>query len=187
MLSNKIPKCKICGGPHYKTFCFNAPRKLFESSRTALKPKTITWTRKPQKPLKRTQIASKSTNERKSLISKLDRIFSTYIRRKDSIGGRARCVTCGTVAHWKNMQNGHFISRRYMNLRWDEQNCHVQCKNCNENLHGNLAKYEQYIIQKYGIKVVFHLREQINTVNKIQVYELSEKIAYYEQKVKELD
>jgi len=73
-----------------------------------------------------------------------------------------------------------------MTLRWDEKNCHVQCKHCNETLHGNLAKYEAYIIRKYGIDVVFYLRQKANQTEKIQMYEIEEMIKLYEKKVAEL-
>ena len=39
---------------------------------------------------------------RKSLIDKLDKIFSIYIRRKDAVNDIATCVTCGKKDHWTN-------------------------------------------------------------------------------------
>ena len=38
---------------------------------------------------------------RKTLIKKLDTIFSIYIRRKNSVNEIAKCITCGKKDHWK--------------------------------------------------------------------------------------
>ena len=44
-------------------------------------------------------------------VKKLDKVFSEYIRQKyaDSFG-MVSCFTCDARKHWKDMQNGHFIS-----------------------------------------------------------------------------
>lgn len=67
-----------------------------------------------------------------SLKSKLDNVFSEYIRKRDSDGdGMVKCVTCGKVMHWKQVDCGHFVSRAKLNTRWDERNASGQCKQCN--------------------------------------------------------
>lgn len=176
----KEPKCSICSGPHYKTFCFQAPKK-------ALKKKPIKVSPKPSKPLKRAYIKPKSTkNARKVLIYELDRIFSLYIRLKDSIRGMARCVTCGSVRHYKEMQNGHFIPRGKFATRWDEMNCHVQCPECNEGLNGNLVQYRRYMNMKYGVQAVQDLQLKSVIGEKITTPQIREMITYYRDKVKSL-
>ena len=77
---------------------------------------------------------------RKTLIKKLDTIFSIYIRRKNSVNEIAQCITCGKKDHWKKMQNGHFMSRKHYATRWDEDNVEVQCMGCNVYRYG-----EQYL------------------------------------------
>lgn len=176
----KDPKCSHCGGGHYKINCFTAPRK-------PIKAKTPIVSSKPQKALKRSYIKPKSTTSaRKVLVYKLDSIFSTYIRLKDAVGAKARCVTCGAVRHYKEMQNGHFIPRGNFPVRWDEMNCHVQCKHCNETLNGNLTKYKIYMISKYGVQAVEELKLKSVTGPKISTPDLREMIEYYTAKVKEL-
>ena len=62
---------------------------------------------------------------RKSLVKKLDAIFSEYIRlRKANKQGIVTCYTCGKKAYWKGqgMQNGHFMSRKSYSTRWEELN-----------------------------------------------------------------
>lgn len=58
-----------------------------------------------------------------------DKWFSLYIRLKYADWkGYVKCYTCGHTSHYKKgMQCGHFASRRFMNTRFDEENCRVQC------------------------------------------------------------
>jgi len=86
---------------------------------------------------------------RKSLVIKLDTVFSQYIRRKDATDDIATCVTCGKKDHWKKLQNGHFMSRRHYNTRWDEDNCHVQCSGCNVFRAGEIYLYNKYLCTKF--------------------------------------
>jgi hypothetical protein len=86
---------------------------------------------------------------RKSLVTKLDTVFSQYIRRKDAVNDIAICVTCGKKDHWSKLQNGHFMSRRHYNTRWDEDNCHVQCSGCNVFKAGEIYLYNKYLCTKF--------------------------------------
>ena len=82
---------------------------------------------------------------RKSLVIKLDTIFSRYIRQKDAVNGIATCVTCGKKDEWKKLQNGHFMSRRHYSTRWDENNVGVQCYGCNITNQGQQYLFSQYL------------------------------------------
>lgn len=77
------------------------------------------------------------------LIKKLDKVFSLYIRHKYAKDGMVKCYTCDAVKPIKEMQCGHFISRAYYSLRWDEDNCRPQDASCNLYHHG-----QQYIFGK---------------------------------------
>ena len=83
---------------------------------------------------------------RKTLVKKLDKVFSEYIRRRNADNkGYVECFTCGKRDHWKKMQCGHFQSRKHYSTRWNEDNCQVQCVGCNMFKAG-----EQY---KFGLKL----------------------------------
>lgn len=98
--------------------------------------------------------------------------FSLYIRRKDAIGDMVRCVTCGRVKHYKEMQAGHFVPGRHSSVLFDERNVHPQDYTCNVLLGGNGPKYYKYMLSKYGQEVIDEL-EQLDSVNKqFKVYEL---------------
>ena len=82
---------------------------------------------------------------RKSIVTKLDTVFSRYIRQKDAVNGIAICVTCGKKDEWKKLQNGHFMSRRHYSTRWDENNVGVQCYGCNITNQGQQFLFSQYL------------------------------------------
>ena len=112
---------------------------------------------------------------RKSLIAKLDTVFSTYIRRRYSMNDIAKCVTCGKEDHWSKLQCGHFMSRKHMSTRWNEDNCQVQCAGCNVFRYG-----EQYLFSQYlGNNLSEELHKQSKEICKFTDVELQDMIAHY--------
>lgn len=119
---------------------------------------------------------------RKSLVKKLDTIFSEYIRRRYAKEDIAECFTCRKKDHWKKLQAGHFISRKHYSTRWNEENVQVQCVGCNVYRYG-----EQYIFGKYlGEELSDSLLQESRKVVKLSDYDLIEKINYYKLKLEEL-
>jgi 5-methylcytosine-specific restriction endonuclease McrA len=119
---------------------------------------------------------------RKTIITKLDNIFSQYIRLRYSKNEIAECVTCGKQDHWKKMQNGHFISRKHYATRWDEDNCQVQCSGCNVFRYG-----EQYLFSKYlGNDLSEKLLIKSRKIEKFTDNELLDMIELYTEKVNNL-
>lgn len=109
--------------------------------------------RKEYKPMKRTPLRKTAGIRLKSdetLKSKLDTLFSLYVRQRDSKDGVARCVTCGKYDHWKEMDAGHYISRQYLSVRYNEKNVHAQCKSCNRFHEGMKDAYALFLIKTYG-------------------------------------
>lgn len=112
---------------------------------------------------------------RTSLIKKLDSVFSIYIRRRYSMNDIAKCVTCGKEDHWSKLQCGHFMSRKHMSTRWNEDNCQVQCAGCNVFRYG-----EQYIFSQYlGNNLSEELYKQSKEICKFTDVELQDMIAHY--------
>ena len=65
------------------------------------------------------------------LVKKLDRVFSLYIRLRDTMpGGYVRCISCGQIKKFEDVDCGHFHSRRHMATRFDEDNAHAECRHC---------------------------------------------------------
>jgi len=119
---------------------------------------------------------------RKTLIKKLDTIFSIYIRRKNSVNEIAKCITCGKKDHWKKMQNGHFMSRKHYATRWDEDNVEVQCMGCNVYRYG-----EQYLFAKHlGEDKADELLVKSRQIKKFTDADLLDLIDLYTDKVDNL-
>lgn len=81
---------------------------------------------------------------RKSIVKRLDTVFSLYIRLKDSDeNGFCKCISCQKIQHYKDVDAGHFISRRHMSTRYDVDNVFPQCRYCNRYVAGNQWLYSQ--------------------------------------------
>lgn len=117
---------------------------------------------------------------RTALVKKLDKIFSEYIRRRN--GEMVNCVTCGSKAHWKKMQAGHFMSRRHMSTRWHEDNVQVQCPKCNIWDQGQQYAYSKFL----GEIKSEELLQLSKKIVKFTDQELIEMAEQYEQKVNNL-
>jgi hypothetical protein len=117
------------------------------------------------------------------LKKQLDKWFSLFIRLKTSDSmGYNYCYTCNKKDYYKYLQNGHFISRRYLATRFDEENCKPQCPACNVFRYG-----EQYIFgQKLGHEIAEKLQLKSKTTIKIMAFEYQEKISYYKSAVNKL-
>ena len=82
---------------------------------------------------------------RKTLVKKLDKIVSLYIRLRDEV-----CVVCGTN---EKLTNGHLFSRYSYSTRWDiseDGNCHTQCWGCNYRHEYDPYPYTNWFIEKFG-------------------------------------
>ena len=90
------------------------------------------------------------SSSKKNAKIKADKYFSMYIRVRDSKDGICKCITCGTLDSIKNMDAGHFISRRFEATRYDEKNVHAQCRKCNRFQNGNQYEHGIAIDKKYG-------------------------------------
>ena len=119
---------------------------------------------------------------RKTLVNKLDKIFSEYIRRRKAKNEIAECVTCNKKDHWKNLQAGHFMSRKHYSTRWDERNVEVQCIACNVYRYGEQYKFSKYLGQELSDELLALSRE----TKKFSNWELQEMIEMYKNKIDQL-
>lgn len=107
-----------------------------------------------------------------------DGVFSAYIRLKNADkDGRCKCVTCWRVLHWREIQNGHYRSRLSNKYRFDERNCHPQCKHCNLMLSGNYRNYHIYMVNTYWEEIESMLRNDKESIKYKQ--------RWYEEKIME--
>ena len=138
------------------------------------------------------QTAEKAVKKRNykskpNLVKKLDRLFSLYIRLRDAMpNGYVRCISCGKIKPFDDVDCGHFYSRTHMATRFDEDNCNAECKFCNRFSADHLIAYQANLIRKIGISRFEKLGLKAKSTCHWLDSELEERIKYYSQKVNEL-
>ncbi len=121
-----------------------------------------------------------------SYVNKLDRIFSEYIRLRDSapFGYKAfRCISCGQVKPYDQMDCGHFISRKHMATRFDEENCNGECRSCNRFSADHMIYYQRNLEKKIGADRLDLLIARGKGTKKWTVWELEILAKHYEEEV----
>lgn len=113
--------------------------------------------------------------------------FSLYIRlRFADANGYTKCVTCGVMKSYVDLQAGHFIGGRHTSILFDEMNCHSQCVGCNVFGRGMFSRYYEYMLKMYGQETINELMEKDREIVKYKVFDYLELERIYKQKVKEL-
>lgn len=123
----------------------------------------------------------------RGLKAKLDRIFSEYIRLLESdANGYCRCISCGAIHHWTEMDAGHYVNRSHMSLRYAEKNVHAQCRKCNRFDEGNQIGYTRGLIKKYGAGIIDLLEVKKHSVLQITQFDYEILIKHYSEEIKKL-
>ena len=108
--------------------------------------------------------------------------FNNYIRARDK--GNV-CISCQQPPKKENA--GHFYSAGgHFNVRFDEDNVHLQCEHCNTFLSGNLLEYREQLLKKIGFERLELLSAKSHITRKFTVDELKEIAEDYKRKLKEL-
>ena len=123
---------------------------------------------------------------RKNLIKKLDQVFSLYIRLRYATNEIAECYTCRKVDHYKKLQCGHFMSRKYYATRWDEDNCQVQCYSCNVMRYGEQYKFGLRLAKEKQLDLPEKLLAKTRKITKFSDVDIKEMIDLYKEKVQDL-
>ena len=124
------------------------------------------------------------------LKAKLDKLFSEYIRKRDSDHrGMCKCISCGkeAPAFGGSMHAGYLFSRRYLSIRYDPKNVNSQCSYCNTFLNGNQIKAARGVERKWGKGTVDDLESRMHITTKLSRTDYEEAIANIKQKISELN
>lgn len=122
---------------------------------------------------------------KQSAVKKLDRVFSEYIRKRDC-KPTGRCISCGKIITFETSDCGHYINRKHMATRFDENNCNAQCRACNRFDEGNIQGYRRGLIEKIGENKTDMLEIKKFNLCHLSVTDLNVLIVYYKNKIKEL-
>lgn len=126
------------------------------------------------------------TGKLRTLRRKLDKVFSEYIRLRDS---RAydytafRCISCGQVKPCSQADCGHYISRTAMATRWDEDNCHAECRSCNRFSADHLIGYGRNLERMMGHERLCMMLARGQMQRKWSAFELEVLLRHYTEEV----
>lgn len=124
----------------------------------------------------------------KTIKKKADQVFSEYIRRlRTDHTGRSICVTCGKIAHWKELQAGHYFKRHHLGTRFHEDNVHCQCQQCNIFKNGNYTAYASFMYNKFGVKKMEHLESLSRKPLKLTISDYQTLIAGWKQMMERMN
>jgi len=115
-------------------------------------------------------------------VKELQVIFNKFIRLRDK---GDNCISCSKPCKKENA--GHYYSAGgNPELRFNEDNVHLQCEYCNTFLHGNLLNYTDNLINKIGLCRFNELKKLKDKPLKYSIPELITMKVNYKEKIKNL-
>lgn len=130
-----------------------------------------------------------SSSGKRKWINKLDKIFSLYIRLRDSKAygfEYFRCPTCGRVLPFEEADCSHFYSRANMATRFDEDNTCAECRYDNRFNSSHLIELGEFIKKRIGEQRFALLRVKAHSTKKWSEWELEQLCKYYQKKIEEI-
>ena len=150
----KPAKCKVCTTLFAKTrpmqnWCsVDCAVKLGQQAIAKKKAKAQAEDRKA------TREKLDAMRRKPELVQKAQEAFNWFVRARDS--GKP-CISCGRpLSDEPNSKDaGHYRSvGSAPHMRFVEDNCHAQCRHCNNHLGGNHVAYRAGLIQRIGLRAV---------------------------------
>ena len=109
-------------------------------------------------------------------------VFNRYIRARDK---GLDCISCGKNSGAK-VNAGHYkTTKAQPQLRFNEDNCHLQCEHCNSYLSGNIEHYRPNLIKKIGRERFDKLTDYQESV-KLTCEDYKQIEVKYKDKIKQL-
>lgn len=124
-----------------------------------------------------------------TLVKKLDREISLYVRLRDSrmYGYKAfKCISCGRVLPFEDGDCGHFIGRTHMSTRFDELNINFECKACNRFSSDHIIYYQRNLEKKIGKDKLEMLIARGHNSKKWTAWELEILVKHYQEENKKM-
>lgn len=128
MSEQKTGICRFCGSPYHRGWQCKENPKVAAKLATP-KPIKKTLSVSPRTSKKRRKTSAKQS--RAKLIRDYDALFSKYLRKKAELTNNLYCFTCGKKLTYNTAVVMHFIGRRFVSVRFDEDNVHIGCRKCN--------------------------------------------------------
>jgi len=150
----KTAKCAVCKGEYMRLrplmkvcgpSCAISHAKKLNDKKAA---------KEQAKERKETREKLKAMETYPQLVKKAQAAFNSFIRARDA--GKP-CISCGRpLSNEPNSYDaGHYRSvGSAPHMRFVEDNCHGQCKHCNQYLAGNHVEYRKRLIDRVGLAAV---------------------------------
>ena len=171
-----MPRCKNCK-EKFEPIRFNQKYCLKDECICVFVAET------KEKQWKQTKTRMKAELETvQDLVKAAQLVFNKYIRERDK---NELCISCKQKP--KKVNAGHFWNaNNHWNVRFDEDNVHLQCERCNSYLSGNLLEYRTNLITKIGAERFNQLEARARVTRKFTKDELKELIKKYKKMYNEL-
>jgi len=170
------PRGKFAGYDHIQSFVkAESARKLFKANNKVKKEE-----KKVNAKQKREFYANDVSFRKKAA----QKAFNAYIRSRDR---EEPCISCDKPDNGQHQRHAsHYRSvGACSQLRFNEENVHASCAQCNGVKSGNITEYRIRLIKKIGVEKVEWLECQ-NKVTRYTCEELLEIERSYKEKLKEL-
>lgn len=120
----------------------------------------------------------------KTLRRKAQEIFNKFIRIRDAEDG---CISCRKPKDWDGQWHaGHYMTvGANPELRFNEDNCHKQCSQCNFFKSANLTTYRCKLAKKIGLERLEVLEVKGKPI-RLRAEDYHQVIAKYKEKIKRL-
>ena len=181
----KLHKCPICSDLFTKS---RPLQKVCSPPCAIAHAKNLTdkkQARQEAAELKEVREKLKAMETYPQLVKKAQKAFNGFIRARDS--GKP-CISCDRpLSDQPNTYDaGHYRSvGSAPHMRFVEDNCHGQCKHCNQYLSGNHVEYRKRLIERIGQRNV-ELIEADQTVRKYTREGLEEIARHYRAEARKL-
>jgi hypothetical protein len=183
---NKLHKCKSCGEAYTK----QRPLQKVCSPVCAIKLAKVQVAKAQAKEQaqdrKETKAKLDAMKGKPRLLKEAQTAFNAFVRARDA--GKP-CISCGAPDNGgaNSRDAGHFRSvGSAPHMRFVEDNCHGQCKKCNQYLSGNVVEYRKGLIKRMGQRTV-ELIESDQTIRKYTHDGLREIAKHYRQEAKKFE
>ncbi len=119
-------------------------------------------------------------------------MFSQFIRMRDCIRTTeildfGRCISCGELYDFQDLEAGHYIPGRHASNLFYERGCHSQCNDCNQFLRGNRFKYAKALVKLYGPDIIRELEDNDRQYKKFTLPELEMLLGHFKTEIRRME
>lgn len=160
-------------------------RKTQLKAKTPLKQRESLKSRQSLKPSDKPKSNKLTVAKLKKLADKYYSLATRYrFAEKRGDTWYAQCITCQVEKPIKQLQCGHFMSRRHNILRYRDENTAAQCYGCNVMSQGRQYEFGIAIDELYGVGTAKSLYQESKQLHKLTVEELQQIISNSKETIK---